>query len=429
MSPPNNGHLQARLSGLNMVAMAFAILNTWIALAGSIGLVLPSGGSVSLLYGFVFCVLCNLALTASLGELASIWPTAGGQYHFVYALCTDKWKRVMLTIAYANPAQFVCAASVVASNGRFVVTPWNTYLIFLAILTFATVGNIWGNRILGKWNDFASKETQTSKFLLLVKSSHGEVFWSILGVIIISIILLSLHDKTNADYVFTSFNNETGWPDGIAWVLGLLQSALSLIGFDVILHMMEEMPNPSRDAPRAMIYSIVVGGVTGFAFILVMLFCFTDPTTVLATNTGMPIVELMLQATRNPAATCVMTIMLAVCFINGCTASTTSASRLLYSMARDNGIVFPKYFSHITPGHNVPTNTILMCYGFNILFGTLYLGPTVAFGAYIASCTIFLNVSYAFPIITLLFFCFPVALPVTSDNMSYLTPIPRWIGI
>ncbi|KAK0369108.1 choline transport protein [Colletotrichum limetticola] len=381
-----------------MVAMAFAILNTWIALAGSIGLVLPSGGSVSLLYGFVFCVLCNLALTASLGELASIWPTAGGQYHFVYALCTDKWKRVMsfwvgwtnivgwlvvVTVQGFFAAQFVCAASVVASNGRFVVTQWNTYLIFLAILTFATVGNIWGNRILGKWNDFA-------------------MFWSILGVIIISIILLSLHDKTNADYVFTSFNNETGWPDSIAWVLGLLQSALSLIGFDVILHMMEEMPNPSRDAPRAMIYSIVVGGVTGFAFILVMLFCFTDPTTVLATNTGMPIVELMLQATRNPAATCVMTIMLAVCFINGCTASTTSASRLLYSMARDNGILFPKYFSHITPGHNVPTNTILMCYGFNILFGTLYLGPMVAFGAYIASCTIFLNVSYAFPIIALL---------------------------
>ncbi len=60
----------------------------------------------------------------------------------------------MLTTA---PAQFICAASVVASNGSFVVTQWSTYLIFLAILTFATVGNIWGNRILGEWNDFARK--------------------------------------------------------------------------------------------------------------------------------------------------------------------------------------------------------------------------------------------------------------------------------
>jgi hypothetical protein len=55
------------------------ILSTWIALAGSLGLVMPSGSSVAFLYGFIFCVLCNLCLGASLGEMASIWPTAGGQ--------------------------------------------------------------------------------------------------------------------------------------------------------------------------------------------------------------------------------------------------------------------------------------------------------------------------------------------------------------
>lgn len=76
-------------------------LSTWIALAGTIAYILPSGGSVSFLYGFIFCVLCNLALAASLGELAAIWPTAGGQYHFMYALCTDRWKRPMVsTILY-----------------------------------------------------------------------------------------------------------------------------------------------------------------------------------------------------------------------------------------------------------------------------------------------------------------------------------------
>jgi amino acid transporter len=74
--------------------------------------------------------------------------------------------------------------------------------------------------------------------------------------------MLSLHEKTSAEYVFTTFSNETGWSDGMSWILGLLQSALSLIGFDVVLHMTEEMPNPSRDAPRAMVYAIAVGGVT-----------------------------------------------------------------------------------------------------------------------------------------------------------------------
>jgi choline transport protein len=39
---------------------------------------------------------------------------------------------------------------------------------------------------------------------------------------------------------------------------------------------------------------------------------------------------------------------------------------------------------------------------FNLLFGLLYLGPEVAFNAYIASATLFLNLSYAAPVLILL---------------------------
>lgn len=83
-----------------------------------------------------------------------------------------------------------------------------------------------------------------------------------LGVVIIGIVLLAMSKKSDASFVFTHFDNQTGWSDGMAWILGLLQSALSLIGFDVVLHMAEEMPNPAKDAPRAMVYAIAVGGVT-----------------------------------------------------------------------------------------------------------------------------------------------------------------------
>jgi amino acid transporter len=133
-----------------------------------------------------------------------------------------------------------------------------------------------------------------------------------------------------------------------------------------------------------------------------MLFCLVDAETVLATPTGMPIVELIFQATKSRAAATILSLMLSVCFINGTNASITSVSRLLYAMARDRGIVFHNYFSHIQSGLNVPVRTIMFCFVFNILFGLLYLGPVVAFSAYVASCTIFLNVSYAIPIIVLL---------------------------
>lgn len=44
----------------------------------------------------------------------------------------------------------------------------------------------------------------------------------------------------------------------------------------------------------------------------------------------------------------------------------------------------------------------MLTFVFNALFGLLYLGPSVAFGAYVSSTTIFLNVSYVLPVVVLL---------------------------
>lgn len=133
-----------------------------------------------------------------------------------------------------------------------------------------------------------------------------------------------------------------------------------------------------------------------------MLFCLTDLSGIVATSTGMPIVELILQATGSRAGTTFLTLMLAICFIHGTNGSITSASRLLYAMARDKGTLYHDYFSHIHPRWEVPIRTIVLTWVFNAIFGLLYLGPTVAFNAFISSCTILLNMSYAIPVATLI---------------------------
>lgn len=71
-------------------------------------------------------------------------------------------------------------------------------------------------------------------------------------------------------------------------------------------------------------------------------------------------------------------------------------------VARDNGMPFSEFFSKINPSTHVPSRAIGFCFVFNLLFGLLYLGPSVAFNAYVASTTIFLNVSYAMPVVILL---------------------------
>lgn len=64
---------------LQMLGLAFAILNSWTALSASLSLALPSGGPTSVIWGLITAGICNLCLAASLAEFLSAYPTAGGQ--------------------------------------------------------------------------------------------------------------------------------------------------------------------------------------------------------------------------------------------------------------------------------------------------------------------------------------------------------------
>lgn len=56
---------------------------------------LLNGGPGGLIYGYLFCWAGWAAVVATMGELVSIWPTAGGQYHWTYMLAPERWKVVL----------------------------------------------------------------------------------------------------------------------------------------------------------------------------------------------------------------------------------------------------------------------------------------------------------------------------------------------
>lgn len=80
----HDSELTRHFSPLSMLGMAFAILNSWTALAASLSLALPSGGPVAVLWGLVTAGIGNLCLAASLAEFLGVWPTAGGQYEVCF---------------------------------------------------------------------------------------------------------------------------------------------------------------------------------------------------------------------------------------------------------------------------------------------------------------------------------------------------------
>ena len=91
------------------------------------------------------------------------------------------------------------------------------------------------------------------------------------GVICITLLACSSPNYQSGSFVYRDFFNETGWPDGLAWLLGLLQGGLGLTGFDAVAHMIEEIPAPTIEGPRIMIACVGIGLFTGFVFLSVLL--------------------------------------------------------------------------------------------------------------------------------------------------------------
>jgi amino acid transporter len=104
---------------------------------------------------------------------------------------------------------------------------WHQFLIYVAFALIALAVNSFSARLLPLLNKAA-------------------FIWSLSGFVIISITVLACSSPTfqSGEFVYGKFINEVGWPDGLAWLLGLLQGAFALTGFDAVAHMIEEVRYP-----------------------------------------------------------------------------------------------------------------------------------------------------------------------------------------
>jgi len=110
----------------------------------------------------------------------------------------------------------------------------------------------------------------------------------------------------------------------------------------------EEVHNASTVVPWAIVGTIMVNGVLGLALLIAMLFCLGDVTAALDTPTGFPFIEILAQATKSNAAATALTCLILFLLTAAGTGVMATASRLLWSFARDNGIPFSGYISRVS---------------------------------------------------------------------------------
>ncbi|KAL4919628.1 amino acid/polyamine transporter I [Aspergillus aurantiobrunneus] len=421
--------LRRQFSTWALLGLAFAVLNSWTALSASLSISLTSGGSSSVVWGLVTAGFCNFCIASSLAEFLSAYPTAGGQYHWVAAsmhirntqcnspltqsiVAWPKWVPILSWITgWINVAGWV---ALVATNSllssqlivgiisamhpvlhhvpevrmhslmeekSYEPERWHQFLIYIGLTLGAFVINAFMNSALPV-------------------IYRGAFSWSIGGFLLVSITALACAspDYNTAQFVFANFVNTTGWPDGIAWLLGLLQGGLGVTAFDSVAHMIEEVPNASVQGPKIMMSCVGIGTFTGCIFLIVLLFVAGDMDQVTTSAAG-PLLQILIDATQSKAGAICLLMLPLVCLILAILSVMTTSSRLIFAFARDGGLPASRFFARVHPRLELPLNALILTVVVVICFGCIFLGSSSAFNAIIAASVVSLDLSYMMPIL------------------------------
>ena len=365
----------------------------WTALSASLSLALPSGGPTSVIWGLVTAGICNLCLAASLAEFLSAFPTSAGQYHWAAIVSPKPWVPIVSWVTgWINTAGWIALTAtggllgsqlivgvISLENADYSAERWHQFLIYIGYTLVAFLINAF----------------LTSALPLVTKSAF---IWSILGFAVICITLLACASPNyqSGSFVYRDFFNETGWPDGLAWLLGLLQGGLGLTGFDAVAHMIEEIPAPTIEGPRIMIACVGIGLFTGFVFLSVLLFVLKDVDAVIESSAG-PVLQIFYDATGSKAGSICLLMFPLICLLFATTSIMTTSSRMTYAFARDGGLPFSRFFSRVHSKWGLPLNSLILTTVLVIIFGCIFLGSSSAFNAIISASVVALGITYAIP--------------------------------
>jgi amino acid transporter len=159
-------------STLQVAFMSFVLASIPYGLSTTFFYPLAGGGPANIIWGFFGVSLIILCVATSLGEITSVFPTAGGVYYQTWMLSAPSYRRIAswvcgwsfvvgnITITLAvnfGTALFLggCINVFGGDDGIFEANTWQIYLIFLGITLLCNAVSAFGNRWL-PWLDVSN---------------------------------------------------------------------------------------------------------------------------------------------------------------------------------------------------------------------------------------------------------------------------------
>ncbi|KAL8913024.1 MAG: hypothetical protein Q9171_002092 [Xanthocarpia ochracea] len=315
--------------------------------------------------------------------MASMTPTAGGQYHWVSEfsprwcqkylsyitgwLLAIGWQGAIVGLSFV--AGTIVQGLITLNNPSYEPQQWHGTLLVIAAVAIAIGINV-----------FLSKTLPIAEIPILILH--------VLGLFAIIIPLLVMAPKNDARTALLTVTNSGGWhTTGTSFMIGLLTALGSMMDFDCAVHMSEEIKNASVTLPKAILWGAGLNAVLGYLCVFTLCFTMTDIPRLLDSPTGFPFLQLFYDATESNAGTAVMAAIVIITLVMAVVSEVATASRQIWAFARDDGLPFSKFLRRVRPGWNIPLNALWVSLAFGVFIALINLGSSVALNA-IVSLTI-----------------------------------------
>jgi amino acid permease (GABA permease) len=384
--------LKRSMSAFSNFAVSFTIICILSGCLTLYGFGMNTGGPAVMVWGWPIVGVLTLTVGLGMAEVCSSYPTAGGLYYWAARLARKNqaawawftgWFNFLGQVAVTAGIDFGLAQFTVAYlnlQWGFSATPGHTVTVYGIVLLIHALLNVRGVRLVAQLNNIS-------------------VWWQVVGVVIVVGVLAFLPDHhQSAGFVFGHFVNNTGWGSSLyVCLLGLLLAQYTFTGYDASAHMTEETVDAARSGPRGIVNSILVSLIAGWVLLIGVTFAIQNYTGELGSATGVPPVQIFLDAIGETGGKLLLLIVIGAQFFCGMS-SVTANSRMIYAFSRDGALPGSAFWHRISTRTRTPTNAVWLAAGGAFILGLPYLINPTAYAAVTSIAVIGLYIAYVIPV-------------------------------
>jgi len=379
--------LRRRLGGLSSFGLSFNVLGLIGSGAFLFGPAIGEGGPSVIGFGLPILALFALILSASLSELSSAIPTAGGIYHTASSLGGRSWGMRAGSLQAAGHLAMLallnCACAALLNgfiSARIGYKPSDlSFWCIVAVLTSSQGAvNHFGSRILRK--------LQAGGVLL-------QIFTALF--IIAGLAWLAWPGSYSPVLMYQFQNAEwNGTVQAGSFISGTLLLLKLFLGMEGASQGSEETIDPRIRAPWSIFLSTAYTFVIGFVLLSFMLI------TIPLSNGPSRLGTFLQTATAGWGGTSIIIIFVILSLWSSGLQTMTVCSRIVYSLARDGAMPLSQRWSNVSERHQTPIPAVWLCAVISLTMLIIaffsYRDDTIIF--LLSAAIICLNLSYAIPI-------------------------------